>query len=45
MVALAARKAQEAGVGDRASFVQGDMYEAYISKATVIAVFLLPSNM
>lgn len=45
MVALSTRLAQEAGVADRASFVQGDMYEADISKATVMAVFLLPANM
>ena len=45
MVALSTRLAREAGVADRATFVQGDMYEADISKATVMAVFLLPSNM
>ena len=33
------------GVADKATFVQGDMYEADISKATVMAVFLLPANM
>jgi len=45
MVALARRKAQEAGVADRATFIEGDMYEADISKATVLALFLLPSNL
>jgi SAM-dependent methyltransferase len=45
MVALSRRLAREAGVGDLATFVQGDMYEADISKATVMAVFLLPANM
>jgi SAM-dependent methyltransferase len=45
MVALSTRLAQEAGVADRATFVRGDMYEADISKANVMAVFLLPSNM
>jgi SAM-dependent methyltransferase len=45
MVALSNRLAREAGVADRATFVQGDMYEADISKATVMAVFLLPTNM
>jgi SAM-dependent methyltransferase len=45
MVALSNRLAQEEGVGNLASFVQGDMYEADISKATVMAVFLLPVNM
>ena len=45
MVALSRRKAQEAGVGDRATFIEGDMFEADISKATVLALFLLPSNL
>ena len=45
MVALSRRRAQEAGVADRATFVQGDMFEADISKATVLALFLLPSNL
>ena len=45
MVALARRKAQEAGVADRATFIEGDMFEADISKATVLALFLLPSNL
>ncbi|MCC7124182.1 MAG: class I SAM-dependent methyltransferase, partial [Acidobacteria bacterium] len=45
MVALATRLAREAGVADRATFVQGDMYEADISAATVMAIFLLPENM
>jgi precorrin-6B methylase 2 len=45
MVALARRKAKEAGVADRATFIEGDMFEADISKATVLALFLLPSNL
>jgi hypothetical protein len=45
MVALSRRLAQEAGVADKAQFVQGDMYEYDISKATVMALFLLPVNM
>ena len=45
MVALSRRRAMEAGVADKATFVQGDMYEADISKATVMALFLLPENM
>lgn len=45
MVALSRRLAQEAGVADKASFVEGDMYAADISKATVMAIFLLPANM
>src|SRR6187455_1590613 len=34
-----------AGVAEKALFVQGDMYEADISKASVMALFLLPDNM
>jgi SAM-dependent methyltransferase len=45
MVALARRSAQEAGVAERAQFIQGDMFEADISKATVLALFLLPGNL
>ena len=45
MVALARRKAMETGVADRATFIEGDMFEADISKATVLALFLLPSNL
>jgi len=45
MVKLARQLATEAGVGDRATFVDGDMFEADISKATVLALFLLPDNL
>ncbi len=45
MVALSQRRAQEAGVGHLATFVQGDMYEADISKANAMVIFLLPTNM
>jgi SAM-dependent methyltransferase len=45
MVELSRRTAAMAGVGDKATFVEGDMYEADISKASVMALFLLPSNM
>jgi precorrin-6B methylase 2 len=45
MVDLSKRRAKEAGVPEKAQFVQGDMYEADISKATVMALFLLPDNM
>jgi SAM-dependent methyltransferase len=45
MVELAARTAAEQGVADRAKFVQGDMYEADISQASVLALFLLPENL
>jgi precorrin-6B methylase 2 len=39
------RLAKEAGVADKATFVQGDMYVADISDATVLALFLLPENL
>ena len=45
MVALSKKLALEAGVADKAQFVQADMYEYDISKATVMALFLLPVNM
>jgi SAM-dependent methyltransferase len=45
MVALSTGNAASAGVSDLATFVEGDMYRADISKANVLALFLLPSNM
>ena len=45
MVVLSKRRAKEAGVEDKAEFVEGDMYAADISPATVMALFLLPQNM
>jgi precorrin-6B methylase 2 len=45
MVELSKRNAAAAGVADKATFIEGDMYEADISKASVMALFLLPSNM
>src|SRR5919198_1489915 len=45
MVALARRNAAAAGVAERAQFVQGDMFEADFSQATVLALFLLPANL
>ena len=45
MVELSRRMAEKAGVGDKAQFVQGDMYVADISQATVLALFLLPENL
>jgi precorrin-6B methylase 2 len=45
MVELSRRMAREAGVDGKATFVEGDMYEADISKATVMALFLLPTNL
>ena len=45
MVTLSNRTAKEAGVADKARFIEGDMYTADISKATVMALFLLPDNL
>ena len=48
MVDLSKRLATEAGVGGpngKAQFIQGDMYVADISQASVMAIFLLPHNM
>jgi hypothetical protein len=45
MVELSKRLAKEAGVSDKAQFVQGDMFQAEFSKATALVLFLLPSNL
>ena len=45
MVELSKRVAEKEGVADKAQFVQGDMYVADISQATVLALFLLPENL
>jgi len=45
MVELSKRTAAKEGVGHLAEFIQGDMFEADISKATVLALFLLPDNL
>jgi len=45
MVALSRRNAADAGVADRATFVEGDMFAADFSDATVLALFLLPDNL
>ena len=42
MVALSRRNAEQAGVTARAQFVEGDLFQADLSKATVITMFLLP---
>jgi len=42
MVALAEQRAKDGGVAERATFVRGDLFEADLSKATVITLFLLP---
>lgn len=43
MVALARQNAEEAGVSDRARFVQGDIFKTDFSKADVLTLYLLPS--
>lgn len=45
MVRLSKQRARDAGVHERATFVEGDMFEADIADATVMAVFLLTENM
>lgn len=45
MVQLSRQLAKEAGVADKAQFVEADMYGYDISKANVLALFLLPVNM
>ena len=41
MVALSTRNAAAAGVSDKASFVEGDIFKTDFSRATVITLFLL----
>ncbi len=43
MVELSRKNAAEAGVSDKATFVQADLFETDFSKAQVITMFLLPS--
>ena len=43
MVELSKNAAIKAGVADRATFVQADLFKTDFSKATVITMFLLPS--
>jgi len=42
MVELSRKNASAAGVSERAEFVQADLFETDLSKATVITMFLLP---
>ncbi len=42
MVELSKRNAEKAGVTDKASFVQADIFESDFSQATVITMYLLP---
>ena len=41
LVALSKSRAASAGVGDRAHFVEGDLFKVDLSRATVITLFLL----
>jgi len=43
MVSLSKNAAAAAGVSDRATFVQADLFKTDLSKATVITMFLLPT--
>ena len=43
MVALSKKNAAAAGVGDKATFVEADLFETDFSKADVLTLFLLPS--
>ena len=42
MVQLARRSARKEGVSERATFEEGDIFQADFSKATVVTLFLLP---
>lgn len=42
MVILSRENAQHEGVTDRVEFIEGDLFNADLSKATVITLFLLP---
>jgi hypothetical protein len=43
MVALSKKNAAAAGVGDKATFMQADLFETDLTKADVITMFLLPT--
>lgn len=45
LVELSKRLATEAGIADKASFTEGDMYLADISDATVLPLFLMTENL
>jgi len=45
LVELSKRNAAAAGVGDKAMFVQGDMFAADMSQATALILFLIPQNL
>jgi SAM-dependent methyltransferase len=45
LVGLSRQLAEEAGVADKASFAQGDMYVADVSEANALVLFLLTQNL
>jgi SAM-dependent methyltransferase len=45
LVVLSRQLAEEAGVADKAKFVQGDMYVADVSEANALVLFLLTQNL
>lgn len=45
LVEFSRKSAEQNGVAEKATFVQGDMFEADFSKATVLVLFLLPDNL
>jgi precorrin-6B methylase 2 len=45
LIKVSRRDAAREGVADLATFVQGDMYEADVSAATVVMLFLQPENL
>ena len=45
LVELSKLAAAKAGLSGKATFVQGDMFEADISRATALVLFLIPSNL
>jgi hypothetical protein len=45
LVELSKRAAAKEGVADKAAFVRGDMFQADISQATALVLFLVPDNL
>jgi len=43
LVRLSKDNAMKAGVADRVTFIQGDLFQADISQASIVTLFLLPS--
>jgi hypothetical protein len=45
LVALSNKNGKEAGVADRAQFIQGDMFKADLARASVLMLYVLPEFM